>query len=191
MTMAEGSEGVEVTQPGAEETASSETKAAPVASGAEGKAAAKAAQPSQQKQEFYWRRQAEKLEKELGALRAEREAELARAIRDRDAAAARAQEAEWRAERMRLLGEAGLSPELQALVPEGDPETVAGYVERLRPIAEKLARPSPRGLTNTNPPNPAGAEEARLQRLGAEAARGDRRALREYSHMREKVRAKA
>jgi len=151
--------------------------------------AAHPAQSPQQKQEFYWRRQAEKLEKELASMRAEREAELTRAIRDRDAAAARAQEAEWRAERMRLLAEAGLSPELQALVPEADPETVVGYVEKLRPIAQRLARPGPRGLTNTNPPNPASSEEGRMQRLGAEAARGDRRALREYSHLRERVKA--
>jgi hypothetical protein len=142
---------------------------------------------AQQKQEFYWKRQAEKLEKELAAARGEREAELSRLSRDRDEAAARAAEAEWRAQRLKLVAEAGLSPELQALVPEADPETVASYVEKLRPIAEKLARPHPRGLTNTNPPNPAGNDDARLQRLGQDAARGDRRALREYSHLRERL----
>ena len=144
-------------------------------------------QSPQDKQEFYWRRQAEKLEKDLEALRAEREAELNRLSRDRDEAAARATEAEWRAKRLSLIAEARLPSELAALVPEGDPDTVAGYLDKLKPVAEKLARPLPRGLTNTNPPNPAGQDEARLQRLAAEAARGDRRALREYSHLREKV----
>jgi len=146
-------------------------------------------QSGQQKQEFYWKRQAEKLEKELAALRAEREAELDRLSRDRDEAAARAQEAQWRAERLDLLARSELPGELHDLVPEGDPETVAAYIEKLKPIAEKLSRPAPRGLTNTNPPNPAGSEEVRLERLAAEAARGDRRALREYAHLREKVRA--
>jgi hypothetical protein len=146
-------------------------------------------QSPQEKQEFYWRRQAEKLEKDLAALRAEREAELNRLSRDRDEAAARAAEAEWQAKRLSLIAEAGLPSELTDLVPEGDPETVAGYIEKLKPIAEKLARPLPRGLTNTNPPNPAGQDEARLQRLAAEAARGDRRALREYAHLREKVKS--
>jgi hypothetical protein len=145
------------------------------------------ARSPQQKQEFYWRRQAEKLEKELAALRAEREAELSRVTRDRDEAAQRAAEAEWRAQRLALLTEAGLSPELQALVPEADPETVAAYVEKLKPIAEKLARPAPRGMTVTNPPNPAGSDDGRLQRLASEASRGDRRALREYAHLRERV----
>ena len=146
-------------------------------------------QSPEEKQEFYWRRQAEKLEKDLAALRAEREAELNRLSRDRDEAAARAAEAEWQAKRLSLIAEAGLPSELTDLVPEGHPDTVAGYVEKLKPIAEKLARPSPRGLTNTNPPNPAGQDEARLQRLAAEAARGDRRALREYAHLREKVKS--
>jgi hypothetical protein len=144
-------------------------------------------QSPREKQDFYWRRQAEKLEKELAALRAEREAELSRLSRDRDDAAARATEAEWRAKRLSLIAQAGLPSDMADLVPEGDPDTVAGYLEKLKPIAEKLARPLPRGLTNTNPPNPAGADEARLERLGAEAARGDRRALREYSHLREKM----
>jgi len=144
-------------------------------------------QSSQEKQDFYWRRQAEKLEKEVAALRAEREAERGRLSRDREDAEARATEAEWRAKRLSVIAEAELSSELTELVPEGDPETVAAYVEKLKPIAEKLARPRPRGLTNTNPPNPAGADEARLERLAAEAARGDRRALREYSHLRERI----
>lgn len=147
-------------------------------------------QSPQEKQDFYWRRQAEKLEKEVAGLRAEREAELGRLSRDREDAEARATEAEWRAKRLSLIAEAGLSSELTELVPDGDPETVAGYVEKLKPIAEKLARPRPRGLTNTNPPNPAGADEARLERLAAEAARGDRRALREYSHLRETINRK-
>ena len=147
-------------------------------------------QSAQEKQEFYWRRQAEKLEKELAALRTEREAELTRLSRDRDEAATRATEAEWRAKRLSLISGAGLPSDVAELVPEGDPETVSGYVEKLKPIAEKLARPLPRGLTNTNPPNPAGADESRLQRLAAEAAHGDRRALREYSHLREKVKSK-
>ena len=141
----------------------------------------------EEKQEFYWRRQAEKLEKELTALRAEREAELSRLSRDRDEAAARATEAEWRARRLSLISEARLPSELADLIPEGPPETVTDYLEKLKPIAEKLARPAPRGLTITNPPNPAGQDEARLSRLAAEAARGDRRALREYAHLREKV----
>ncbi len=153
-------------------------------------AAPQASQQSpQEKQEFYWRRQAEKLEKELAALRAEREAELNRVSRDRDEATARAAEAEWRAKRLSLIGEAGLPSELAELVPESDPDSVAGYIEKLKPVAEKLARPLPRGLTNTNPPNQAGQDEARLQRLAAEAARGDRRALRQYSHLREKVKS--
>jgi len=145
----------------------------------------------QTKQDFYWKRQAEKLEKDLAALRAEREAELNRLARDRDEAAARATEAEWRAQRLKLLAEARLSPDLQDLVPEADPETVATYVEKLKPIAEKLARPTPRGLTNTNPPNTAGSDQARLERLAAEASRGDRRALRAYAHLRERVRGKS
>ena len=144
-------------------------------------------QSPREKQDFYWRRQAEKLDKELAALRAEREAELSRISRDRDEAAARATEAERRAKRLSLIAQAGLPSELADLVPEGDPDSVAGYLEKPKPIAEKLARPLPRGLTNTNPPNPAGADEARLERLGAEAARGYRRALREYSHLREKM----
>jgi len=144
-------------------------------------------QSPEQKQDFYWRRQAEKLEKELGAIRAEREAELSRLSRDRDEAAARATEAEWRAKRLSLISQAGLPSEMADLVPEGPPETVTDYLEKLKPIAEKLARPTPRGLTNTNPSNPAGQGEARLQRLASEAARGDRRALREYAHLREKV----
>ncbi len=145
------------------------------------------AQSAQEKQEFYWRRQAEKLDKELAALRAQREAELERLSRDRDEAAARAAQAEWHARRLSLIAEAGLSPELAQLVPEGDPEAVTDYIEKLRPIADRLARPAPRGLTNTNPPNPAAGEEARLERLAAAAARGDRRALREYAHLRERV----
>jgi hypothetical protein len=140
------------------------------------------------KQEFYWRRQAEKLEKELAAARAEREAELNRVTRDRDEAAVRAAEAEWRAERLDLFARSGLPTELLELVPEGDPETVAGYIEKLKPIAEKLSRPRPRGLTNTNPPNPAGGDDARLERLASEASRGDRRALREYAQLRDRAR---
>lgn len=163
-----------------EETEGSEAQSSPTPQ-QRPQAEAKAAQ------EFYWRRQAEKLEKELAAVRAEREAELSRVTREREEAAQRAVEAEWRAARLTALTEAGLSPELQALVPEADPETVAAYVEKLKPIAEKLARPTPRGLTVTNPPNAAGAEEGRLSRLAAEAARGDRRALREYAHLRERV----
>lgn len=189
--MAEIPDGVVETQQETTEASPSESTAAPQAGGAGAKALPNAAQSPQAKQEFYWRRQAEKLEKELAALRAERETEVSRAISDRDAAAARAEEAEWRAERLKLLVEAGLSAELQALVPEGDPETVSGYIEKLKPLAQKLARPGPRGLTNTNPPNPAASEEGRLQRLGAEAARGDRRALREYAHLRERVKGKA
>jgi len=154
----------------------------------EGKSPARpAAQRSAKPAEYYWRRQAEKLEKELAALRAEREAELSRTTRDRDEAAARATEAEWRAERLDLFARSALPTELLDLVPEGDPETVAAYVEKLKPIAEKLSRPRPRGLTNTNPPNPAGRDEARLERLAAEAARGDRRALREYAHLRQRT----
>jgi hypothetical protein len=139
------------------------------------------------KQDFYWRRQAEKLEKELAAVRAEREAELSRTTRDRDEATARAIEAEWQSKRLLLIAEADIPSELAELVPVGDPETVAAYIEKLKPIAEKLSRPHPRGLTNTNPPNPAGRDEARLERLAAEAARGDRRALREYAHLRQRT----
>jgi hypothetical protein len=162
------------------------------ASPSESKAAPQSSRPQspQDKQEFYWRRQAEKLEKELAALRAEREAEVQRVSQDRDEAAARATEAEWRAERLSLIAQAGLPSELMELVPEGDPELVSGYLEKLRPIAEKLARPAPRGLTNTNPRNPAGSDDARLERLAGAAARGDRRALREYAHLRERVKPK-
>ena len=148
-----------------------------------------AGQSPQDKQEFYWRRQAEKLEKELASLRAEREAELSRLSRDRDQAQAQATEAEWRAQRLSLIAQAGLPSEMAELIPEGPPETVTDYLEKLKPIAEKLARPLPRGLTNTNPPNPAGQDQGRLQRLAGEAARGDRRALREYAHLREKVKS--
>lgn len=140
-------------------------------------------------QDFYWRRQAEKLEKELAAVRVEREAALNHISRDRDEAVARATEAEWQTTRLSLIAQAGLPEELAELVPAGDPETVAATIEKLKPIAEKLARPLPRGLTNTNPPNSAGREDARLERLGAEAARGDRRALREYAHLRTRVKA--
>jgi hypothetical protein len=164
-----------------------EQETTPEASAEERTPQSSSGQSPQDKQEFYWRRQAEKLEKELAALRAEREAELSRTTRDRDEAAARAAEAEWRAERLDLFHHSGLPTELLDLVPEGDPETVAAYIEKLKPIAEKLSRPHPRGLTNTNPPNPAGRDEARLERLAAEAARGDRRALREYSHLRDRV----
>jgi len=149
--------------------------------------------PSQEKQERrepYWRRQAEKLGKELTAIRAQREAEVSKATRDRDEAAARATEAEWRAERLSLFARSNLPNELLDLVPESDPETVAAYIEKLTPIAEKLTRPMPRGLTNTNPPNAAGSDNAHLERLASGAARGDRRALREYSHLRERVKAK-
>lgn len=138
-------------------------------------------------QDFYWRRQAEKLEKELAAVRAEREAEANRLSRDRDEAVNRALESEQREKRLALLAEAGLPEELTELVPEGDPETVTAAIEKLKPIAEKLKKPSARGLMNTNPPNAAGREEARLERLRAEAARGDRRALREYAHLRDKL----
>jgi hypothetical protein len=176
------------------EASSAEERTAPQASSGqspqEKSATQTADKPATQtagKQEFYWRRQAEKLEKELAALRAEREAELSRATRDRDEAAARAAAAEWRAERLSLIAASGLPSELAELVPEGDPEAVAGYVEKLKPIAEKLSRPLPRGLTNTNPPNRAGRDEARLDRLASEAARGDRRALREYAHLRDRV----
>ncbi len=138
-------------------------------------------------QDFYWRRQAEKLEKELAAVRAEREAEANRLARDRDEALSRALESEQREQRLSLITEAGLPPELTELVPEGDPETVTAYLEKLKPIAEKLKKPSARGLTNTNPPNAAGRDEAHLERLRSEAARGDRRALREYAHLRDKL----
>jgi len=142
-------------------------------------------------QEFYWRRQAEKLEKELAASRSEREAELSRLTREKEEAAAKAAEAEWQARRLSLIAEAGLPAELTELVPQGDPETVAAYVEKLKPIAEKLARPRPRGLTNTNPPNASGSDQARLERLAAEAARGDRRALREYAHLKDRVKRRS
>jgi hypothetical protein len=150
----------------------------------------KSPQDKQERQEFYWRRQAEKLDKELAAIRAEREAEVSKAARDRDEAAARATEAEWRAERLSLFARSNLPSELLDLVPEGDPETVAAYIEKLAPIAEKLTRPRPRGLTNTNPPNSAGSDDAHLERLASQAARGDRRALREYAHLRERTKAK-
>jgi len=147
-------------------------------------------QSPQERQEFYWRRQAEKLDKELAAIRADREAEVSKATRDRDEAAARATEAEWRAERLSLFARSNLPSELLDLVPEGDPQTVTAYIEKLAPIAEKLTRPMPRGLTNTNPPNSAGSDDAHLERLASQAARGDRRALREYSHLRERTKAK-
>lgn len=176
--------------PGAPQGAQQETQQNEGQAG-DGPAAAPAAprQSPQEKQEFYWRRQAEKLEKELATLRAAQEGELSRLSQEREEALARATEAEWRAERLRLCAEAGLPQELVELVPEGDPETVERYLEKLRPVAEKLARPRPRGLTNTNPPNPASSEEARLGRLAAEAARGDRRALREYAHLRERLKS--
>jgi hypothetical protein len=186
-----------------DEVSPSESKAAPQSSGAPAqekslKTDSPSAKPATQtagkpalqpagKQEFYWRRQAEKLEKELAAVRAEREAEASRMARDRDEAVAKAAEAEWKARRLSLIADAGLPAELAEVVPEGDPELVAGYVEKLKPIAEKLARPRPRGLTNTNPPNAAGRDEARLERLAAEARRGDRRALREYAQLKDRV----
>jgi len=147
-------------------------------------------QSPREKQDFYWRRRAEKLERELAAARAEREAETNRLTREREEAAARAREAEWRERRASLISEAGLPAELAELVPEGPPDAVAEYVEKLKPVGERLKRPGwdGRGLRNTNPPNTAGREEARLERLAAEAARGDRRALREYAHVRERVR---
>ena len=177
-----------------DEVSPSESKAAPQSSGAPAQEKSKPDSPTAKsatqaagKQEFYWRRQAEKLEKELAAVRAEREAEASRMARDRDEAVAKAAEAEWKARRLSLIADAGLPAELAEVVPEGDPEVVAGYVEKLKPIAEKLARPRPRGLTNTNPPNAAGRDEARLERLAAEARRGDRRALREYAQLKDRV----
>ncbi len=173
---------------GQEQAPAEQSRQAPRRAGQEQAPLAEATGPKAPAQQFYWRRQAEKLEKELGALRAEREAEVSRVTRDRDEAATRAAEAEWRAERLGLIATSGLPSELFELVPLGDPEMVATYIEKLRPIAEKLTRMLPRGLTNTNPPNSASSDDARLERLASEASRGDRRALREYAHLRQRTR---
>lgn len=172
--------------------ASPDDRAAPQASREQSpETGASRAQRPSTPQDFYWRRQAEKLEKQLAAERAEREAEVSRATRGREDAEGRAREAEWNAKRLSLIAESGLPSELVELVPEGDPETVSGYLEKLKPVAEKLARSAwgGRGLTKTNPPNRAGSEEARLERLAADASRGDRRALREYAHLRERAKS--
>jgi hypothetical protein len=139
------------------------------------------------KQDFYWRRQAEKLEKELAALRSAEAVELNRLRAERADLEARAQSAEAKHNRLQLLVDSGLPKELAELVPEGNPEEVAAFVEKLKPVAEKLARPAPAG-TLTNPPNRASSDSARLEQLAAAAARGDKSALREYAALREKVR---
>ena len=140
-----------------------------------------------QKQDYYWRRQAEKLEKELAALRSAEAVELNRLHAERADFEARALSAEGKANRLSLIIGAGLPKELAELVPEGPPEVVTEYLEKLKPLAEKLGRPAPAG-TATNPPNRAGSDPARLEQLGASAARGDKAALREYAALREKVR---
>ncbi len=144
---------------------------------------------AQQRQEFYWRRQAEKLQKELEGFRKANEAELNLARGEKEEALVRATAAEQKAARLAAIAEAGLPADLAQLVPEADAEKVKEYVEKLRPLAEKLRTAGPGGIL-TNPARGAGGDAARLSQLAAAAGRGDRKALREYAHLREKMRSK-
>ncbi|NIM07532.1 MAG: hypothetical protein GTO55_12155 [Armatimonadetes bacterium] len=142
----------------------------------------------QQKQEFYWKRQAEKLQREMEAARKAAEAEVNILRAEKEETLTRMQTAEKKASRLTAIVEAGLPPELAQLVPETDPEKVNEYIEKLRPLAERLRSGGPAG-TLTNPARSASGDAARLTQLAASAGRGDRRALREYAHLREKMRS--
>jgi len=160
-------------------TASAEGEMKPAAAGIHAPA---------QKQEFYWRRQAERLQKELEAFRKANEAELNLLRAEKEEASARATSAEEKAARLAAIAEAGLPPDLAQLVPETDARKVKEFIEKLRPLAERLRAVGPAG-TLTNPARSAGGDAARLSQLAASAGRGDRRALREYAHLRERMRA--
>ena len=138
-------------------------------------------------QEFYWKRQAERAQKEMEAIKRANETEMNLLKVEREEAQARLKAAEEKAARLAAIAEAGLPAELAQLVPEAEAEKVQEYVEKLKPLAEKIRRPGPAG-TVTNPARSAGGDGAQLTRLAASAGRGDRRALREYAHLREKMR---
>lgn len=141
------------------------------------------------RQEFYWRRQTERLQKELEAFQKSNSAELNLLRAEKEEALARMRSAEEKAARLAAISEAGLPPDLAALVPEAEGEKVKEYVEKLRPLADKLRAGGPGG-TLTNPARNASGDAARLNQLAATAGRGDRRALREYAHLREKMRGR-
>jgi hypothetical protein len=138
-------------------------------------------------QEFYWKRQAERAQKEMEAIKRANETEMNLLKVEREEAQARLKAAEEKAARLAAIAEAGLPAELAQLVPEAEAEKVQEYVEKLKPLAEKFRRPGPAG-TVTNPARSAGGDGAQLTRLAASAGRGDRKALREYAHLREKMR---
>jgi hypothetical protein len=138
-------------------------------------------------QEFYWRRQAERAQKELEAIRKTSEAEANMLRAEREEAQARVKTAEEKAARLATIAAAGLPAELAALVPEAEAEKVQEFVEKLKPIAERLRTGGPGG-TLTNPARSASGDSARLNQLAAGAGRGDKGALREYAHLREKMR---
>ena len=111
---------------------------------------------------------------------------------------ARALAAEAKLARQQLIADSGLPKDLIELIPEGDSDTISAFIEKLKPLAERLgagfATP-PGGITNaapsgtaTNPPNRASSDSARLEQLAAEASRGNKSALREYATLREKLR---
>jgi len=139
------------------------------------------------RQEFYWKRQAERLQKEMEAFRKANEAEASMLRAEREEALARMKTVEEKAARLAAIAEAGLPGELAQLVPEAEAEKVKEYVEKLKPLAERLRAGGPGG-TLTNPARSVSGDAARLNRLAGAAGRGDRRALREYAHLREKMR---
>ena len=141
--------------------------------------------------EGFARRMADKAQRlagELAETRAALEAERA----EQDRLKTELETTRRRATRAEAIVSSGLPAELAELVPEADEETVATYVDKLKPLAERLGRP-PIGGTPTNPAGEKGAssEEARAQRLAELAAAGDRRALEEWMVMRERRKATA
>jgi hypothetical protein len=173
-------------------TAGGEDAAAKVLAGAGGKLLPNkfaGANLPEARQEFYWRRQAEKLQKEMEAAKKTHEAEANLLRGEKEEAQARLAAAEGKAARLKAIAEAGLPPDLAQLVPETDEEQVREFIEKLRPVAERLKGGGPAG-TLTNPARSASGDAARLSQLGVSAGRGDRRALREYAHLREKMRRK-
>jgi len=142
---------------------------------------------------FYLKRQAEKMERELAQYReaagAGQQEQMAGIQQELSQVREQLRAAERRAARACAVLEAGLPPELAELVPEGEPEEVAKGIERMQRLAERLVVAGTAG-TNTNPAASAVGEHGRLQQLAALARRGDDRALREYAHLREEVKAR-
>jgi hypothetical protein len=138
----------------------------------------------QTKQEFYWKRQAEKLSQEIQEERKAKAAELGQLRTEREEALAKLGAAQDKTARLEAIAQAGLPAELAQLVPEADKDQVAEYVEKLKPLADKLRRGGVAG-TLTNPARSASGDAARLSQLAAAAKRGDKHALREYAHLRE------